>query len=137
MLTLVQMVSVMGNSGVLPSYFVWNMMPEYVGSMMSTSLTRIARNSFEAENIHMAGNVCDPQKWPPSRTSAMLDSWVGVVPKPTNAMSKLSELIVTPAYVNVSATYRLRKMLLYPPYTAIPAARHVSVAERFSKTLSW
>src|SRR5690349_3160404 len=97
MLTLVQMVSVIGNSGVVPSYFVWNMMPEYVGSMMSTSLTRMARNSFDAENIQMAGNVCCPQKCPPSRTRDMLDSCVAVVPKPTNGMSKLSELIVTPA----------------------------------------
>ena len=38
------------------------MMPEYVGSTMSTSHTRIPRNSFEAAKTQMAPKVWLPQK---------------------------------------------------------------------------
>src|SRR5689334_15450942 len=82
MLTRVKTVSV---TGCASGYLDWNMMPEYVGSTMSTSDIRMPRNSLEAANIQMAGNVCAPQKCPPARTSEMFWNWVGgVLPNPTN-----------------------------------------------------
>jgi hypothetical protein len=53
-----------------------------------------------------------------------------------NGNPKSSELIVIPEYVNISAMYKLRKVLLNPPYTASPAARHVNVALRFSEEVA-
>ena len=39
--------------------------------MMSTSVTRMPWNSFEAENTQMRRNTWLPQKWPPARASEM------------------------------------------------------------------
>src|SRR6266540_6980050 len=96
MVTLVNTVSVTGCSGLPPVYLVWNMMPEYVGSTMSTSDTRMPRNSFEAEKHQMAPKVCAPQKWPPARISDTLSNRVGGdAPNPMNGKPKSSELMVT------------------------------------------
>ena len=59
-------------------------MPEYVGSTMSTSVTRMPWNSFDArEHPDRAGKVWLPQKWPPARTSEMFSNPVGgLAPKP-------------------------------------------------------
>src|SRR5262245_52804411 len=96
-------VNIVSVTGVCSGYLVWNMMPEYVGSMMSTSLTRMPRNSFDAAKAQIAPNVWLPQKWPPARTSEMFWNVVSCGPKPTNGYPKSSELMVRPAYVNVSA----------------------------------
>src|SRR5690606_5233442 len=80
--TSVKIVSVIGFSGCPLEYLVWNMIPWYVGSTMSTSLTRMARKSLDAENNHIPGKVCAPQKWPPQRMIEMFSNLVGVVPKP-------------------------------------------------------
>src|SRR5689334_14559104 len=90
-------------TGCCSGYFDWNMMPEYVGSTMSTLLIQMPRNSFEAAKIQMATKVWLPQKWPPARTSEMFANRVGVVPNPTNGYPKSSELIVIPEYVSMSA----------------------------------
>ena len=50
---------------------------------MSTSLTRMPWNTFDAENTQIAGKVCAPQKWPPARTIEMFSNRVGgLAPKP-------------------------------------------------------
>ena len=70
-------------SGLDPLYFVWNMIPEYVGSMMSTFRTSIAVKLFDALNSHIAGKVCWPQKWPPARTRVIPSNVVFPGPKPS------------------------------------------------------
>ncbi|MNW58437.1 hypothetical protein D3C74_363040 [compost metagenome] len=50
---------------------------------MSRSLTRIALNFFDAENSQTAGNVWEPQKCPPDRTTVMPSNVVGRGPNPS------------------------------------------------------
>ena len=58
--------------------------------MMSTSLTRMPWNTFEAENTQIAGNVWSPQKWPPARTSEMFWNAVGgLAPKPFDRVAEV------------------------------------------------
>ena len=71
---------------------------------MSTSLTRMPWNFFDAENTQMAGNVWLPQKWPPARTIEMFWKLVGAAePNSSIGYPKSSELIVMPEYTSVSA----------------------------------
>ena len=77
-------------------YFSWNPIPSYVGSSMSTLLTRMPVKAPSPENSHSAGKICWlPQKWPPDRTTEMLSNVV-VPLKPMNEMPKLIDEIVTP-----------------------------------------
>src|SRR5262245_27112642 len=97
MVMLVKIVSVTGKLGVFgDGYWVWNMIPPWVGASLSTLVTRIPRNSLLAENSQIAGKTWLPQKWPPARSIVMLSKVVGWVPKPTNGKPKFSELIVMP-----------------------------------------
>ena len=78
------------------------MTPSYVGSTMSTLLTRMPVNAPSPELSHSAGNTCWPQKWPPDRTIEMLSNVV-VPLNPTNGIPKLIDEIVSPGYVSWSA----------------------------------
>src|SRR5581483_2060338 len=55
-------VNIVSVIGCCSGYLLWNMMPEYVGSTMSTSDTRIPRNSLDAAKHQIAPKVWLPQK---------------------------------------------------------------------------
>ncbi|MOA68979.1 hypothetical protein D3C78_1968840 [compost metagenome] len=64
---------------------------------MSTSLTRMPWNTFDAENTQMAGKVWLPQKCPPARTIEIFWRFVGgEAPNPFIGYPKSSELMVIP-----------------------------------------
>ena len=100
---------------------------------MSTSLTRMPWNFFDAENTQIAGNVCSPQKWPPARTIEMFSNLVGGLgAEPVHRVPEVER-----ADRDAGVDERVRDVdvaehVAVPAVDREPAARQVSIDVRFS-----